>query len=258
LFKKILASLGVGAAKIDLVLDSDVVTMGEEVTGKVYVEGGEVEQLIEELEVHFNLASSFKKDDEIKYVNETIATIPVMQEEFVVRPGEKREFDFYFKCPELLPVSSVNTRYYFQSNLEIISGIDAKDRDVVDVKPSGLLKNFLGGFAKLGFVHYGEGYTGQRNGGVQIIQFHATDWMRGKFDEIVFQYKPKQAVNSVRGFFELDKKTKGLIGMLADELDLDEKKGAFEFRAEELSSEEAAAETIRNFIIKNSSGLITG
>lgn len=257
MFKKLLASLGVGAAKIDLVLDSDVVTMGEEVTGKVYVQGGEVKQHIEELEVHFKLSSSFKKGDHIRHVNETIATIPVIQEGFEVHPGEKKEFDFHFDCPELLPVSSVNTRYYFQSNLEINAGIDAKDRDVVEVQPSGLLKNFLGGFTKLGFVHYGEGYTGRKDGGVQIIQFHPTTWMRGKFDEIVFSYQPGH-VKSIKGFFELDKKTKGLIGMLADELDLDEKKGSYEFSAEELASEEAAAETIRNFIIKNSAGLIGG
>lgn len=258
MFKKLLASLGVGAAKIDLVLDSEVVTMGEAVTGKVYVQGGEVKQQIEELEVHFKLASSYKKGDHIRQVNETIATIPVIQEDFTVHPGEKREFDFYFECPELLPVSSVNTHYYFQSNLEINAGIDAKDRDIVSVEPSGLLKNFLGGFTRLGFVHYGEGYTGRKDGGVQIIQFHPTTWMRGKFDEIVFSYQPEHAVKSIRGFFELDKKTKGLIGMLADELDLDEKKGSYEFSAEELASEEVAAETLRDFIIENSTGLIGG
>ncbi len=258
MIKNFLASLGVGAAKIDLVLDSSTLTMGEPVSGKIYLQGGEAEQLIEELKVHFCLASSYKKGDHAYNVNETIATIPIDNEKFVIHPGQKKEYDFYFKCPDGLPVSSLNTRYFFKTDLEIRSGIDAQDRDFLSVEPSGLLRNFLSGFAKLGFAHYGEGYTGRKDGAYQIIQFHPTAWMRGKYDEIVFSYKTTETDTSIRGYFELDKKTSGLVGMLADELDLDERKGKFYFSAQELATEEKAAETIQNFIIENSRGLLGG
>lgn len=256
MFKSFLASLGVGAAKIDLILNRDVLVMGEEATGKIVLKGGEVEQRIEGLSVEFCLASSYKKGDRRVNVNEKIAAIPITTETFTVAPDQVKEYPFSFTCPDYLPVSSVNTRYYFQANLEIKKGLDAQDRDYVEVHPSGLQKNFLDGFKALGFVHRGEGYTGSSDQGYQIIQFHPTTWLKGEYDEIVFKYQPHATQHGVSGFFELDKRTSGLLGMIADELDLDEKKGRFHFDAADLATADKAAETIRRFIITHSQGLI--
>lgn len=254
-FRSILASLGVGAAKIDLVLTTDQIEMGQQVDGKIIMVGGDVQQRIEGLFVDFMLNSRFSKGDQTIFVNERIERIVVFKDEFVIKPGQTLELPFSFRCPEYLPVSSVNTRYYFQTNLEIKSGIDSKDRDFIIVKPSGLIKNFMEGFARLGFVHYAEGYTGKKRDDQQIIQFQPTTWLRGEYDEIVFSYYPGRSQHQISGFFELDKQTYGLMGMLADELDLDERKGYYQFSASQLATPEIAAETIRQFIIENSKGL---
>lgn len=258
MFKSLLASLGVGAATIDLILDRDVLTMGKAVTGKVVLKGGEVEQLIEGLSVEFRLASAYKKDDLYINVNETIQTVNITDEHFTVLPDDYKEFPFHMVCPALLPVSSINTRYYFQTDLEIKRGLDAQDRDFVEVYPVGIQKNFLEGFRALGFVHQEEGYTGRRNRGYQMIEFRPTGWLRGEFDELVFMYKPEESYNQISGFYELDLKTKGLVGFLADELDLNEKKGRFTFSAQQLRTVEEAAFHIKEFINKNMKGLITG
>lgn len=254
-FKSILASLGMGATKIDLVLTTDQIEMGQQVDGKIIMTGGDVEQRIEGLFVDFTLNSRFSRDDHTIFVNEVIKRITIFKDDFMVKPRQLQEFPFSFQCPEYLPVSSVNTRYYFQTNLEIKSGIDSKDRDFIIVKPSGLIKNFLEGFTRLGFAHHAEGYTGKQRDDRQIIQFQPTTWLRGKFDEIVFSYQPGQSQHQISGFFELDKRTHGVLGMLADEMDLDERKGYYQFSASQLATPEIAAETIRHFIIENSKGL---
>ncbi|OYD07831.1 sporulation protein [Paludifilum halophilum] len=258
MFQSILASIGVGAARIDLVLNQDAITMGEAAEGTITLQGGKVEQQIEGLTVDFCLASRFEKDDDTVHVHETVARIPVSRETFTVHPDETKEFPFSFVCPEYIPVSSVTTQYYFQTNLEIQSGIDSQDRDFVDVYPSGLQKNFLEGFHHLGFVPYMEGYTGKKRNRLQIIQFQPTTWLRGQFDEVVFSYQTDLTHQSVSGFFELDKKTSGLTGMFADAMDLDERKGRYSFDADDLATPEQAAETIRNFIIRHTEDLITG
>lgn len=250
-----LASLGVGAAKIDLLLTSDQLTMGQHVDGKIEMTGGDVEQKIEGLFVDFKLNSRFTKGDQTIFVNETIERIYIFKDEFVIQPHEKLEVPFNFQCPEYLPVSSLNTRYYFQTNLEIKAGIDSKDRDFIIVRPSGLIKNFMEGFERLGFIHHAEGYTGRNRDDQQIIQFQPTKWLRGQYDEIVFSYYPGRSQQKIFGFYELDKRTTGVIGMLADELDLDEKKGYYEFSADQLRTPEVAAKTIQQFIIENSKGL---
>lgn len=256
MLKNIFASFGFGAAKVDLILEDFRLKMGQPVAGKIVLTGGNAEQLIEGLDVAFCLSSAYQRDDDTVNVNETVATIPVTKETFKVNPGETKEYPFTFVCPEYIPVSSVNTRYYFQTNLEIKSGIDANDRDFVDVYPSGLQEYFLNGFKKLKFVPQGEGYTGKKGGGFQIIQFRPTEWLRGEYDEIVFMYQPAHTQNGVAGFFELDKKGTGLLGMLADEIDLDEKKGRFVFTKADLTSEDYAAEAIRQFIIHHAQDLL--
>lgn len=255
MFKSLLASLGMGAAQIDLILEQDVIHMGQHIQGKIVLTAGDVEQKIEGLYVDFKLNSRYSKGDQTRFVNEVVSRIPITKQEFVVQPGEVRELPFSFQCPDLLPVSSVNTRYYFQTNLEIKAGIDSKDRDFVTVKPSGLIHNFLEGFALLGFVHRAEGYTGKRSGDRQIIQFQPTTWLRGEYDEIVFSYQPGSSVDSISGFFELDKRTTGVMGLLADKMDLDEKKGRYRFTRDQLATPEQAAERIRHFIIENSKHL---
>lgn len=254
MLKKILATIGIGGAKIDLQLDRTQIRMGENVNGIIQVVGGSTEQSIDRLTVELRVSSKYTSGERTVFVNEKVASVIITDEDFILHPGETREFPFQFTCPERIPVSSVTTNYYFQTNLDIESAIDAKDRDFVQILPNGLQRNFLEGFARLGFTHYSEGYTGYARG-IQMIQFKPTTWLRGKYDEIVFHYSPANSANQISGFFELDKKTKGLLGAIADELDLDERKGRYYFTAEDLATPEIAEQTIRNFIIKNSEGL---
>jgi sporulation-control protein len=256
MLKKFLASMGFGAAKVNLQLDQDVVTMGQPITGKIVVVGGETEQVTEGLKVTFNLSSRYTSGDHQHHVLEKIVTIPITNEKLVIGPGFHLEYPFSFVCPAGLPISSISTRYYFETDLDIDQGVDAKDHDLVQVLPSGMLQNFFDAFAALGFRHYAEGYTGKYNESMQIIQFHPTTWLRGQYDEIVFSYATQLADKQITGWFELDKKTHGLMGALADELDLDERKGRYTFYAADLASVEKARQTIQSFIMKHSDGLI--
>jgi sporulation-control protein len=185
MLKKFLASLGFGSAKVNLQLDQDWIVMGQPITGTILVVGGETRQETEGLSVSLHLSSRYSKGDNVYSVHEKVTTIPITRDKLVLEPGARMEYPFSFVCPEGLPVSSVNTRYFFVTDLDIDNAVDAKDRDHVTVLPSGILKNFLDGFEALGFVHYAEGFTGTRDA-TQIIQFHPTTWLYGQYDEIVF------------------------------------------------------------------------
>lgn len=251
MFKKFLSKIGIGAATIDLVLETDTVRMGESVQGQLVVVGGEVEQAIEGIQVDLVVTSQYEMDDAVRHVRETVAR-QTISDAFVIHPGETKIYPFAFAIPTGIPVSSITTRYFFATNLEIDAALDAKDRDPVTVLPTGLLQNFLEGFALLGFVPRREAYTGR----YQIFDFYPTAWLRGQLDELVFQFDPRKTQTVVEGFFEIDKKNKGLLGLIADELDLDEKKGRFRFTARELASKEKAAETIRAFLERHLRDLV--
>lgn len=269
MFKTLLATVGVGAAKVDLVLDQDRITQGGKVTGRILLSGGSVKQTIQGLSVDFRVWSVIGEGYKIK---EKVCTIPVTDETFEIEPGEERTYPFSFICPENLPYShtpeknvwgnpvnsrGTNTKFYFQTNLDIHRGKDAKDRDYIDVFPKGLAANFLEGCWMLGFRLRGESYFGQKEG-VQGLYFVPGSWVRGKFDEIKFALNLRDTREKLHFYFEIDRATHGmgLKGALADVFDKDEKRGSFSFTAEELETPEKAKETIRNFILKQSEGIV--
>lgn len=253
LFKTLLASLGIGAARIDLVLDRAEVVMGEEVTGQLYVYGGNVEQEIEGLSVDLRLKSYHAKT--AQEIEETVCTIKVTDEEFKLKPGVEMKFPFSFVCPYTLPISSINTKYYFMSNLEIDNGVDAKDRDFIKVKPAGLIKQFLEGMSELGMELKWEGLSGEGDEYLQMFQFRPTDWLKGQANEIIFWYDTVKSKKELCGFFEFDGQFSGEGGDLADFLSLDETSGTFVFTHEQLVTREVAAETIRIHLQRHLKGL---
>lgn len=251
MFKKILSSIGIGVAKVDLILNQNSVEMGDKVDGRIIVRAGQVEQQIGRIDVQLRVNSTYVQNDQQRRVDESIANVKIT-DGFSLQPGDVKEYPFSFQVPNFIPISSLNTRYYFLTNLDIEAAVDHQDRDYIHIYPSGLMKNFFGAFENLGFTPKLEGYTGH----YQMIDFRPTRWLAGQLDELVFQYSPAQTQNSISGFFEIDKKSRGMGGWIADELDLDEKKGRFHFSSSELSSISTAEQTIRNFIQRHFSNLV--
>ncbi|MBA4493882.1 sporulation protein [Paenactinomyces guangxiensis] len=249
MFKTLLASAGVGAARIDLVLDDSKVTMGETVAGKIIAVGGSTEQKVDELTVKFNMESYHGKN--LNTIQREIASIEVTDDDFVIRPGEEKVFPFQFDCPFTLPVSSVSTKYYFDTNLEIKWGKDSKDRDYIDVLPAGFLKNFLDGFQLLGFKPKWEGLLEDDGKFSQLIQFQPVKQFRDDFEEVTFIYQTRKTYKGVKGYFEFDANTTGDHSVLIDMLNLDEMSGKFKFDADDLATPEKAKEKIEALVKKS-------
>jgi sporulation-control protein len=243
MFKKLLSQIGIGSSKIDFVIENTVLVMGEEVRGKLVIQGGEVPQQIGGISIDLKVESMYSANDQNRSVSRVVKSEHV-SEALTIQPGEKREFSVSFMVPTNIPITCINTKYHFLTNLDIKEGLDSKDRDYVQVLPSGIVRNFLEGMKGLGFVPYRESYTGND----QIIDFRPTTWLAGKLDELVFAFNPTYSQSEMSGYFEVDKRNTGLGGWLADELDLDERKGRYRFTQNELGSVEQAQATLRHFI----------
>lgn len=100
MLKKFMAKLGVGSAKVDLVLKKHEASLGEVIEGEFRVEGGTVEQQINNIGVDLNLKIRVKNQD----FSKTISSIPVSSS-FIIRPSEKRILPFTYQLPLNLPVS---------------------------------------------------------------------------------------------------------------------------------------------------------
>lgn len=174
-----MASLGQGGAKVDLVLDQDHFSPGEEVQGVLNVYGGTVEQSIDKIEVNLEL----EIHDHEHHFHQTVNRIP-LHTTFTIHPSEQKTFPFHFRLPTNLPVSGPTVSYYFETELSIVSGVDHKDRDFISINPPYELQNVLNALQNLGF--YEKHDSRSFNGQVQEFELYPTSYFRGQIEEVEF------------------------------------------------------------------------
>lgn len=237
-FNKVLSSVGIGAAKIDTVLDSSEAYPGQEITGSVQITGGKSEQTINKINLHLmcnymgevevtrhedgeSITETETQELEYRMANYQVA------DKFVVEAGEDKTIEFSFILPECAPLSIGHTNTWISSHLDIAMAIDKKDRDYVKVVGNPLQQALFDAVGSLGFQLVEAECEGaeqmQFNGApyVQELEFKPTTGdYRGKLDEL-------ELVTMVRGeqlevMLEIDRKARGLGGFFREMMDRDE------------------------------------
>jgi sporulation-control protein len=179
MWKKLLSKLGVGAAKVDLVLHRPQVRLGEKLEGEFLVEGGTVEQQIRKLEVELQL--TVQTDG--KAYRRTVAVIPVASS-FTIQPGERKVLPFSYVLPLHLPITRHSVRYTFVTRLDIADGVDAFDQDAIHILPPLALEKLFQAFAELGFRE--KPSSGKISAYGQEFAFFPTNTFKGTVQEAEF------------------------------------------------------------------------
>jgi len=139
MLNKLKASLGIGAAKVDTVLDSIEVFQGGELSGTVNIVGGDVEQQIDAINIVLNTEVKVETEDSTSYENFSLGRIQAV-DAFVIQPGETKQVPFIMLLNDETPVTALNalknqSHVWVETTLDIDFAIDPKDRDFVVVKP---------------------------------------------------------------------------------------------------------------------------
>ncbi len=178
--KKFMAKLGVGSARVDLVLRKQEVSLGEVIEGEFLVEGGKVEQKINHVSVDLNLKIRVKSQDFTK----TISSIPVTSS-FTIHPNEKKILPFTYQLPLNLPISRVGMSYHFATRLDIAAGVDNLDHDHIQVIPPQRFMNIIQALEASGFREKMD--SGKFNGYSQEFEFFPTTVFRDRIKEVEFE-----------------------------------------------------------------------
>ena len=141
-----MAAVGVGGAKVDALVQNPAVRIGEDLTGVVRVEGGQIEQRVER--INLGLTTRYKADD--TYVVHTLFSQPVISG-FDLRPGEKREFPFRLTIPDGTPLSLPGTAVWLVTDADIAAAVDPGDTDHLQILPSQEMEVVIGAAQRLGF-----------------------------------------------------------------------------------------------------------
>ncbi|WP_042346690.1 sporulation protein [Bacillus massiliigorillae] len=227
MFNKFLASLGMGSARVDTKLEKDSFYPGDQVKGVVEITGGNVEQQIDE--IYLTIHTKYEKESGDKKYHET-ATIERIRinEPFSIAANEVKDIPFSFTLPLDTPLTYGVTKVWIATGLDIKNAVDPKDEDYIKVTPTPLIHSAFLALTDLGFklrsakCEQAPYKFRKRMPYIQEFEFVPTSGQfRGLLDELEFVF---YQVNTDRAevLLEVDRKARGLAGLFAEALDVDE------------------------------------
>ncbi|WP_404433187.1 sporulation protein [Sutcliffiella horikoshii] len=226
-FNKALASVGIGAAKVDTKLAESSFVAGEEIKGIVEITGGSVEQQIDEIYLTL-LTNYIKESNDTKVHKQAVLEKKKIVDPFVLGVNEKKEIPFTLTLPHDTPVNMGSTKVWLQTGLDIKNAVDPSDKDIVHVKPSPLISTILSAVEQLGFrlrkvECEAARYRWQNHFPfIQEFEFVPTSGpFRGKLDEIEMIFSNNNG-SSVELILQVDRKVRGLGSFLSEALEMDE------------------------------------
>ncbi|MFC3885205.1 sporulation protein [Bacillus songklensis] len=227
LFNKVLAQIGIGAATVDAKLFKAQLTAGEKVEGIVEVYGGNTDQKIDC--IYLRLYTTYVREVDDKKVKENFVLNNFkINDPFTIQPGEKKEIPFSFNLPVDTPVTMGNTRVWVTTGLDIKNAIDPRDVDYVEVLPNPIIHEAINAMVDIGFrlrqVECEEAphRLRRRLPFMQEFEFVPTTGpFYGKLDEVELTFLP-DGQDRFEVFMEVDRRARGLSGLFAEALEMDE------------------------------------
>ncbi|RTR29114.1 sporulation protein [Robertmurraya yapensis] len=124
LLRKFMSLVGIGSAKIDLILDKETYTQGEQITGYFLLKGGLIEQQLKRIDC-----------DLVKVENGTESMIEATSilTSRSIESEAANKIPFSFKLPTSLPISTEDISYRFKTRLTFTEGVESVDQDIIQV-----------------------------------------------------------------------------------------------------------------------------
>ncbi|MCG7384638.1 MULTISPECIES: sporulation protein [Paenibacillus] len=223
-FKKMLASVGVGAAKVNTELDTPEVEPGGVLSGTVYIQAGDVEQNVDRIYLTIN-THYIREHDDRKVKETAVVAKYLLTEGFTLQPGTKLEKKFSFDLPENLPITLHSAEVWVETGLDISSAVDPSDRDRLRVVPTQDMRTVLDAIDILGFRlrEVTNDYAPKLGGNLPFVQefeFVPTNKFRGYLDELEVLFYPMG--DSMELLLQIDRRARGLGGIFAEAMGTDE------------------------------------
>ncbi|MCE7564911.1 sporulation protein [Aliivibrio fischeri] len=199
MFKKLKASLGIGAAKVDTILENPELFQGDKLIGAVHIQGGDIEQKIDAIHIKLNTEIKIENDNGVSYQTFTLFHTQAVNP-FVIQAGEQKKLPFTIKLPDETPITALNVRnnhcdVWVETVLDIDFALDPTDRDLLIVKPLPVAGAIIQQVEQAGFnmvkadVEKGflnGGHFKSHSGCYQEIEFRSSSFINKKEIELSF------------------------------------------------------------------------
>lgn len=147
MFKKILASVGIGAAKVDTILQTEHLLPGQTFNAEIFIKGGDVDQELSGLELALMTKAKVETQDGSHFRNQVIQQWKI-SDKTTIHPDQEIRIPFSAQLhPETpiteLPVGMNQSVVWIATGLSIDLAIDASDKDPLYIYPNEAVKHCM-------------------------------------------------------------------------------------------------------------------
>ncbi|TMO26380.1 sporulation protein [Pseudoalteromonas sp. S4741] len=155
MFKKILASVGIGAAKVDTILETEHLQPGQLFNAQIVITAGDVSQEITGLDLMLVTRVKVASEDGDYFTNHVIDQWRIT-DIGIIEPGEVRTIPFEARLHSETPITEINAGYnqsyvWLETGLDIDLAFDPTDKDHLHIYPNEAVKTCMQAMEKLGF-----------------------------------------------------------------------------------------------------------
>ncbi|WP_028544738.1 sporulation protein [Paenibacillus taiwanensis] len=224
MFNRLLASVGIGNAKVDTLLEHARYAPGDQVQGVVKIVGGQVAQQVDGIRLTLMTQYLKESNDHKHWVNCELARYRV-SEAFTLQPNEQRDFPVHIILPQQTPLTIGKAPVWLKTELDIASAVDPSDHDRIEIVPSVEQSIVIDALNRLGFrLRKAECEHAPRLGHsypfVQEFEFVPTSYFRDELDELEVIFYPTE--HQLELLLQIDRRARGLGGWLSEAMDTDE------------------------------------
>ncbi|PGL78039.1 hypothetical protein CN931_23795 [Bacillus sp. AFS054943] len=199
MFKKVLAKFGKGASTVDLRFENRSYSAGETLHGEAWIQGGEVEQKMNSLTARLMMNVVTKQDS----ITREVATVP-LKGAYTILPKEPKVISFSYDIPRDLPISRGGVSYYFDTHLDIESGVDRTDFDRLVIEAPKEVQNIFYALNRLRFQE--KSTSGKLDEYGQEFSFFPRELFVNEVDEVEIRLAYEES--GIRIWMEVDCRTR--------------------------------------------------
>ncbi|MBV7317333.1 sporulation protein [Shewanella sp. NIFS-20-20] len=220
MFKKLLASIGIGSAKVDTLLHTEHLLPGQAFSGEILVVGGNVEQAISGLDLALMTKVKVEGENGDNFVNHMLQNWHI-SDSFTIAPQQQRRIPFELVLHPETPITQLDTRFnqcqvWLATGLNIDMAIDASDKDPLYIYPNDVVTAFMQAMRHAGYqLHKADvekGFLNTRqfrsnSGCYQELEYRPGRTSLLGIREVELSFVPEKTVTHV--LIELDRAFKG-------------------------------------------------
>ncbi|WP_119156513.1 sporulation protein [Caldimonas tepidiphila] len=204
MFRKLLSSMGIGAATVDLQLENALVSPGGSFRGQVVARGGSTPQAVSGLTIAL-LTRVEVETGNGEVVGKQVLDSWKLPASFTLQPQETKVVPVHCAIGAETPLTELScrdnrTRVWLQTGLEIDLGLDPGDEDFLRIVPTSAQAAFLSAMELAGFQMMradvekgylqGRGFR-SRSGCYQELEYRPVGAGRWSINEVEVSFVPE-------------------------------------------------------------------